>query len=77
MAGHKGTLSCRLEFKNGFSLVFITSHFVHGELNLQQRIDQCRSSLSCTFDDDISVLKQRRTIFWLGDFNFRIDGDKI
>lgn len=71
--GYKGTLGLRLHLRNGIHLIFIISHLIHGDNNVEYRCQQVKQAVSCMFDD---VCKsEKRIIFWLGDLNFRVDND--
>nr|CAD2205115.1 unnamed protein product [Meloidogyne enterolobii] len=68
--GYKGTISSRLLFRSGISIVFIASHFFAQEKFLRDRINQYKQSLNCTFPE---IDCSKKHIIWLGDFNFRVE----
>ncbi|CAK5091747.1 unnamed protein product [Meloidogyne enterolobii] len=68
--GYKGTISSRLLFRSGISIVFIASHFFAQEKFLRDRINQYKQSLNCTFPE---IDCPKKHIIWLGDFNFRVE----
>ncbi|KAL7077042.1 hypothetical protein ACQ4LE_003784 [Meloidogyne hapla] len=68
--GYKGTISSRILFRSGISIVFIASHFFAQERYLRDRINQYKQSLYCTFPE---IDCPKKHIIWLGDFNFRVE----
>ncbi|KAL7077004.1 hypothetical protein ACQ4LE_003996 [Meloidogyne hapla] len=68
--GYKGTISSRVLFRSGISIVFIASHFFAQEKYLRDRINQYKQSLYCTFPE---IDCPKKHIIWLGDFNFRVE----
>lgn len=71
LIGHKGTISSCIHLKNNSAIIFITSHFIHGDNNTNLRIDQYKQSTYCLFDD---LFLTNKLVIWFGDFNFRISG---
>ncbi|KAE9553246.1 hypothetical protein FO519_003554 [Halicephalobus sp. NKZ332] len=71
--GYKGSLGIRLHLRSGVHLIFVISHLVHGDNNVEYRCQQLKQAASCMFDDICE--SEKRVIFWLGDLNFRVDND--
>lgn len=71
--GYKGTLGVRIQLRNNTNLVLLTCHFTHGDENASVRFKQFEQGKYCMFDD---ICKKDSTIiFWMGDFNSRMNDD--
>lgn len=72
MAGNKGAVAVRLDF-SATSMCFVTAHLAAGHPNVEERNRDYR-----TIEHGLTFLRGRKiadhdTIFWAGDFNYRIN----
>ncbi|KHJ84054.1 endonuclease/exonuclease/phosphatase family protein, partial [Oesophagostomum dentatum] len=71
LTGHKGSIGVKITLQNHTSVVFVDSHFIHDATSYDKRIAQFHSNKICCFPEDEEV----KAVFWLGDLNFRVEGD--
>lgn len=72
MSGNKGGVAIRLNF-NDSTLCFVTAHLAAGHSNVDERNDDYWTiSRGLTFQRG-RTLQGHDHVFWLGDFNYRID----
>eukprot|EP01134_Creolimax_fragrantissima_P003445 CFRG3445T1 len=72
LAGNKGGIGIRFVFRNT-SFCFVCAHLAAGQYNVQDRIEDYKDiTRSLDFGKGRRVLNHNY-VFWLGDFNFRVD----
>ncbi|TPX33752.1 hypothetical protein SmJEL517_g03470 [Synchytrium microbalum] len=71
MAGNKGGVSVSLNF-NDTSMCFVSAHLAAGEKNVDERNRDYRT-ITDGLDFRGKLVKDHDLVFWLGDFNYRIN----
>ncbi|KNC81373.1 hypothetical protein SARC_06298, partial [Sphaeroforma arctica JP610] len=72
LAGNKGGIGIRFAFRNT-SICFVSAHLAAGQSNVQDRIDDYKDiTKSLDFGKRRCVL-DHNYVFWMGDFNFRVN----